>query len=52
MVLTEQTLEDRIRNLQTQREQALAVLHGCAGAIQVLQELLVDLKKPETPPEK
>jgi len=47
MTLTKEKLQTRITSLEKDREQLLANLNGCIGAIQIVKEMLADLDKPE-----
>lgn len=47
--LTPETLQERLKKLRQDRDQALANLNSILGAIQVLEQILVDLEKPDSP---
>lgn len=51
MILTKENLQKRIASLEKDKEQLIANLNGCAGAIQITKDLLADLEKPEPTPE-
>ena len=47
MELTKKVLEGKLETLQAQKEQALAAANACAGGIQIVQGLLIDLDRAE-----
>jgi hypothetical protein len=47
MTLTKEGLAERLKNLNQQREQLIGNINATVGAIQVLEQLLVELNKEE-----
>ena len=47
MEITKETLTERIKNLETQREQLVANINAVNGAIGTLQQLVKDLDNVE-----
>lgn len=48
--MTKATLETKIKNLEAQLTQSVAVTHATHGALSVLQELLLEEFPPVPPP--
>ena len=47
MEITKELLEERIKNLETQKQQAIATVNACEGGIITLRGLLSDLDREE-----